>query len=149
MCGWLPCLEGWRCKCWLWYGHRLPRQWLMSFNCNSGSKHETQEASHVQGLDQILLVLSALCGHKSTYQSIGAMLLLPSSDDVHLCWWKGKMLQAFSNKCVFCDGVWEPTQEHPVASHASYHKNAVYRCACLSQVWYCGYFLHNFVALIL
>ena len=80
----------------------------MSFNCNSGSKHETQEASHVQGLDQILLVLSALCGHKSTYQSIGAMLLLPSSDDVHLCWWKGKMLQAFSNKCVFCDGVWEP-----------------------------------------
>ena len=65
----------------------------MSFNCNSGSKHETQEASHVQGLDQILLVLSALCGHKSTYQSIGAMLLLPSSDDVHLCWWKGKMLQ--------------------------------------------------------
>ena len=30
-------------------------------------------------------------------------------------------------------------------SHASYHKNAVYRCACLSQVWYCGYFLYNFV----
>ena len=142
--GWLGAGFAACCCKWLW----LPGQCLISVDCNSCSDHKAKEAFQVQGPDQVALVFTALCGHKGTDQSKGCMLLLPSSDDVHLCWWKGEMLQAFSNKCVFCDGVWEPTQEHPVVSHASCHKNAVYRCACLSQVWYCGYFLYNFVAML-